>query len=320
MKPRSTKTALIALGGSVALASAAYGIGSATGGGNSGAATAQGAGPARGTRVMWLDREGSLAKRLGVTEARLQAAFDAIRTKEQQSGHDPRSEFENALAGALGVPLSKVQDAFNKLETQHRAAEEARRAAFAGKLASALGLDQAKVKSALDAVRPPDFLDALAGKLGVDPAKLRGALEKVRPAGPMGGPPPFAGPPGEHPGMRFFHKRFGPRRFGPGGPGRFGPGGPPPGAPPGAPRPGRLRFGLRVGPPPMFVDELSKALGVKSSDVRAALEKVRSQLEAQMRARRDRLMTELANQLGIPVQKVKDAFAAEMHSPPWKGP
>ena len=105
-----------------------------------------------------------------------------------------------------------------------------------------------------------------------------------------------------------FHGRFGPRRFGPAGP------------PPGAPPHGGLRFGLRVGPPPMFVDELAKALGVKSSDVRSALGKVRSQLEAQMRARRDRLMTELANQLGIPVQKVKDAFAAEMHAPPWHGP
>ena len=212
-----------------------------------------------------------------MSEARLRAALGAIRKSEQRSGNDPRSQFEKALAGALGVPVSKVQDAFDKLQAQHRDA-------FAKRLANALGLDPAKVTSALDAVRPPDFLDALATKLGVDQAKLRAALDKIRPAGPMGGPPPFAGPPGGHPGMRF-HSRFGPRRFGPAGP------------PPGAPPHGGLRFGLRVGPPPMFVDELAKALGVKSSDVRSALGKVRSQLEAQMRARRDRLMTELANQL-----------------------
>ena len=176
------------------------------------------------------------------------------------------------------------------------------------------------MKSALDTVRPPDFLDALASKLGVDQAKLRAALEKVRPAGPMGGPPPFAGPPGGHPGMRFF-KRGGPRFGPPGGGPRFGP--PPGGPPPGGPPPGgRPRFGLRfqAGPPPMFLDELAKALGMKSSDVRTALDKVRSQLESQMQAHREKLATELANQLGIPVQKVKDALAAEMHAPPWKEP
>ena len=302
MRPRSRKTTLMAVAGSVALASAAYGIGSQSGGGNSGAATAPGFRPVRGTRMMFHDREESLAKRLGVSEARLRAALGAIRKSEQRSGNDPRSQFEKALAGALGVPVSKVQDAFDKLQAQHRDA-------FAKRLANALGLDPVKVTSALDAVRPPDFLDALATKLGVDQAKLRAALDKIRPAGPMGGPPPFAGPPGGHRGLRSFRR---------GGPGRFGP----PGPPPGVPGPGKPRFGLRfhAGPPPMFLDDLAKALGVKSSDLHAALEKVRSQLESQMHARRDRLATQLADKLGIPVQKVKDAFAAEMQVPPWKEP
>src|SRR5437764_628369 len=187
MRPRSRKTTLIAVAGSVALASAAYGIGSQSGGGNSGAATAPGFRPVRGTRMIFHDREESLAKRLGVSEARLRAALGAIRKSEQRSGNDPRSQFEKALAGALGVPVSKVQDAFDKLQAQHR-------------------------------------------------------------------------------------------------------------------------------------DAFAKRLGVKSSALHAALEKVRSQLESQMHARRDRLATQLADKLGIPVQKVKDAFAAEMQVPPWKEP
>jgi hypothetical protein len=119
----------------------------------------------------------------------------------------------------------------------------------------------------------------------------------VGPAGP-GGPHAFGGPGGPPPG-------------GPGGPGlrRFR-GGPPPGGPGG---PGHGRF--RAGPPPGFANELATALGVKSADVTAALEKIRSQLESDMQARRDKLATELADQLGLPAQKVKDALAAEPHGP-----
>ena len=304
------KTTLLALVGSVALASAAYGIGTQTGGGESGAASSQGSRPVRTMGMRWRDRVESLAGRLGVSEARLRAAFEAIRKSEQQSGADPRSQFEKALADALGLPQSKVHDALAKLQAQEQAAESGRRDAFAKALASALGLDHAKVKGALDALRPNpggpppggrlrpfgppggpgDFLDALASKLGVDRNKLRAALEKVRPAGPMGGPHPFAGPPGGHRGLRFFHR-----------------GGPPGGGPP---RPGFGARRFRIGPPPAFAGDLAKALGVRSADVTAALEKVRSQLESQMHARRDKLATDLANQLGIPVQKVKDAFAA----------
>lgn len=317
MNARSRKTTAIALAGSVAVASAAYAIGSQTGGGTSGAATSQSFRPVRAVGARFDHRGASLAARLGVSEARLRAAFDAIWKSHQQSGDDPRTRFEKALAGALGLDQAKVHDALGKLQAKHEAAETARRDAFAKALANELGLDAANVTKALDELRPDrgarpngpplgrphgpaDFLDALAKKLGVDAAKLRAAIEKVRPAGP-GGPHAFGGPGGPPPG-------------GPGGPGlrRFR-GGPPPGGPGGPGGPGHGRF--RAGPPPGFANELATALGVKPADVTAALEKIRSQLESDMQARRDKLATELADQLGLPAQKVKDALAAEPHGP-----
>src|SRR5204862_2274009 len=121
-------------------------------------------------------------------------------------------------------------------------------------LASRLGVSSTKLRSAFDDIRKssprPDpraaFAKALADALGVSESKVTSALDKLGPVGPARAPHPL-GPP-------------------PGGPG--GPGGPP----------GALRF--KVGPPPGFVGDLAKALGVRSSDVRAALAKVRTQLES----------------------------------------
>ena len=71
----------------------------------------------------------------------------------------------------------------------------------------------------------------------------------------------------------------------------------------------------RDAPPAGFADDLAKELGVKSSDVQSALEKIRPQVEADMQARRDKLAQALADRLNLPVQKVKDALAAEPHGP-----
>lgn len=297
MTPRS-KTGAAVLAGAVVLASGAYAIGSQSGGGTSGAATDTAAAAHPG------DPAASLAGRLGVTEAQLRAAFEAIRKSNPPPG---LARFEQALAGALGLPESRVADALAKLRGQHEAAESARRAAFAKSLASELGLDASKVTAALD---------------------------KLHPGGPNG---PHPGGPG-----------FGPPAGGPG----FA--GPPPGGPGGPPGRFRGRFGLRDGrdrflgalaselgvdtsklraaleklrpdgpngdvrrdgPPAGFVDDLAKELGVKSSDVQSALEKIRSHVEADMQARRDKLAQALADRLNLPVQKVKDALAAEPHGP-----
>src|SRR3989440_9543789 len=94
------KTTLLALTGSVALASAAYGIGTQTGGGGSGAASSQGSRPVRGMGIHWRDRGEALAGRLGVSEARPRAAVEAVRKSGEQSGVDPRPPLRKALADA----------------------------------------------------------------------------------------------------------------------------------------------------------------------------------------------------------------------------
>jgi hypothetical protein len=88
------------------------------------------------------------------------------------------------------------------------------------------------------------------------------------------------------------------------------PGGPPP--PPGGP-PGRgLRF--RGGPPPDLA-ALAKQLGVKESDLRAALQKVRgSQQPPNPGDMRDELATKLADKLNVDkadVQKALDEIQKE---------
>jgi Clp amino terminal domain, pathogenicity island component len=297
MSQLGTRTRVIVVAGSLALASTAYGIGSQTGDGTSDAAgrRATKAVPADGPR----DPAASLAKRLGVSEADLRAAFDDIRKSDPPPSGDPRARFEKSLADALGLDQSKVADALDQLRSQHEAKEKERQAAFAKSLAGELGIDAGKVTAAFDKLRP----------------EHRG-MRMHRRGGP-GGPPPGGAPLGPPPG---------------------GMAGPPPGGP-GAPRARRAgndpfltalakeiganRADLRAaldklrpappkdgGPPAEFVDDLAKALGVDRADVRAALEKVRSQVDSDMQARRDKLASELADRLDLPVDKVKDALAA----------
>ena len=320
MTPRRKTTATV-VAGAVVLASGAYAIGSQTGSGTSGAATESSNASAHARAARWDDRASSLANRLGVSEEKLRAAFEDIRKSDP--GGDPRARFQKALADALGLDESKVSDAFATLEKQHRAREDEHRAAFARRLSAALGLDASKVAAALDKLRP-DRSDRGPRPLGPPPG-----------GPPAGGSPPGGPPPG---GPAF------------GGPPPGGPGGPPG---PGVrfrlrgrlgPAPGRDRFlgdlaselgidrsklqdaldkvrptgprGVRAaGPPPEFVNDLADALGVSAADVRSALEKVHSQLEADMQARRDKLAEELAQRLDLPVEKVRDALAAEAPGP-----
>src|SRR4051794_29846615 len=104
-----TKTTAVALTGAVALASGAYALGTQSGGGDAtakaGSSTKSSSSKstrAVGVRVIRRGPFGraaglqSLADKLGTTPAKLQAAFEALRTEK-------RDEFAQKLADELGI-------------------------------------------------------------------------------------------------------------------------------------------------------------------------------------------------------------------------
>jgi biotin operon repressor len=190
-----TKTITAALGGAVALASAAYAIGSQAGDGAATAASSSRSGasgsPAFEMRSVHL-RGGArgagladLAEDLGVSQDKLRDALEAVREDMAPKG-DRRTEHAAALAKALGKSTEDVEKAFETLHDQ-------RRQAFAASLAKSLGLDEAKVRAALERVRPDEdeprgrhggpraMFGDLAEELGVSRTRLRRALRDARP-------------------------------------------------------------------------------------------------------------------------------------------
>jgi transcriptional regulator with XRE-family HTH domain len=180
MKFPKTATALV-LVGAVGLASAAYGIGSATGGGS---ATAESDGNAPTVKHEF--RLGpppgfdDLAEKLGVDADEL---AEAMRDFGEQERSEHRDDFANALAKALGISSGKVAEALDGIVEVHRVRIDER-------LAKELGVDADEVKQALDNVMderprsPEAFAEALADELGVDAAKVEDALEAARPPRP----------------------------------------------------------------------------------------------------------------------------------------
>ncbi|HEV3000266.1 MAG TPA: hypothetical protein VGW75_05945 [Solirubrobacteraceae bacterium] len=154
------RTIIAALAGGVAVASAAFAVGSQAGDGSATADDRRGdrgaverafvAAPPPGRDVIFERRRGGpgvrfaphgdLARRLGVSERRLHEALHAIRP----SG-DPRDALAESLAKSLDVDAGRVRDA---LEAFHRQQHDA----FAERLAKELGIDPGKVK---DALPPP---------------------------------------------------------------------------------------------------------------------------------------------------------------------
>ena len=178
MQLPKTATALVLLG-AVGLASAAYGIGSAAGGGS---ATADPDNPTvkREFRFGPPPGFGDLADKLGVDEDEL---ADAMRDFGEQEMGEHRDDFATQLAAALGVSADKVAEAFDDIVEVHKVRIDER-------LAEKLGVDAAKVRDALDKIRderprsPGEFTEALADELGVDAAKVEDALESLRPPRP----------------------------------------------------------------------------------------------------------------------------------------
>jgi transcriptional regulator with XRE-family HTH domain len=169
MKTRTSKLAVVLLA-AVVLASGAYALGSQTGGGavaagaNASAATGANAANAadrQGPRTVRGVRRGArdlgldaIAQKLGVTPAQLRDALQAIR--RAKTPQQRRTEAIQALATALGKPVDQVTSAVNSvLPGLGQGRGPGRR--FAG-----------------------DFAAALAKALGVDQAKVRAGLDKAR--------------------------------------------------------------------------------------------------------------------------------------------
>ena len=198
---RSSKKAATAavLAGAVALASAAYGIGTQAGNGTAEAARD---GRAQDEPRLMLRFDG-LADELGVDADALE---DAMRDFHEQEEGEVRDAFASALAEALGKPVDEVTAALDEVGPG-----EGRRPGCAphvslrrlaaeldvtrGELRKALGEARSGVDSSFEQ-RHEDLVTFLADRLGVSREKVEEALPEPpapgdRPRFAPGGPPPL---------------------------------------------------------------------------------------------------------------------------------
>ena len=208
----STKAATAAvLAGAVALASAAYGIGTQTGDGTAEAARD---GRAQHGPGLMLRFDG-LADELGVGADELE---QALRDFHEQEEGEVRDAFASALAEALGKPVDEVRAALDEVGPG-----EGRRPGCAPhvslrRLAAELDVTRGELRKALRESRAgmdssfgqrhEDLVTFLADRLGVSREKVEEALPEPpalgdRPRFGPGGPPPpgHGGPPGLQFGM-----------------------------------------------------------------------------------------------------------------------
>jgi DNA-binding MarR family transcriptional regulator len=189
----SKQTAALAVAGAVALASAAYALGTQTGDGSAAAAGAKQAAPpaAPGRPGFFRERRpdlSALATRLGVSTSALRQALDELRPTHRR---EIRDDLAKKLADALGIDVAKVAAALDKLRaTRH---ERHGLHDLAAALAKQLGVTQAKLRAAFETLRADRekafqqrrdaFAEQLAGKLGLDVAKVKAALADFGPWG-----------------------------------------------------------------------------------------------------------------------------------------
>jgi transcriptional regulator with XRE-family HTH domain len=208
------RTSIIVVGGTLAIASVAYGLGTQAG---DGTAVADSQSGERGARLM-VERGGpcgasGLADELGVEESKLEQALRDFKD-------DMRVDFAKELADALGISTSKVTAALDKL---HESREQGFRDRFekhfdrekgpgdmpppparmgfhfgvpSGQLASELGVTRSELRKALGEVEKKAadrfkqhnraLAEFLADRLGLDVDKVLKALPAAR---PVPGPP-----------------------------------------------------------------------------------------------------------------------------------
>jgi hypothetical protein len=169
--PTQRRTSIIVVGGALAVASVAYGLGTQAGDGTAVADNGQ-----EGERGMGIAFRGGpdcgaagLADRLGVDEQKLE---DALRDYRESHAGDVKMSFPSDLADALGISEDKVQAALDKLHGQRERRFE-RRFEERGALPKPPG-------------GPPAIsfhfglpLRELASELGVTRSELRAALREV---------------------------------------------------------------------------------------------------------------------------------------------
>jgi hypothetical protein len=194
-----------ALAGAVALASAAYGIGTQTGDGTAEAARD---GNARAEPTFFMRFDG-LAKELGVDADELE---DALMDFHEQEKGEIRDAFATALAEALGKPVDEVKAALEEVGPG-----EGRRPGCAPhvslrRLAAELEVTRGELRKALRETRAgvdapfegrhEDLVAFLADRLGLSREKVEEALPEPpdpgeRPRFAPSGPPPLghSGPP-----------------------------------------------------------------------------------------------------------------------------
>jgi hypothetical protein len=204
---RSSKKAATAavLAGAVALASAAYGIGTQTGDGTAEAARDRGWEPGPG---LFMRFEG-LADELGVDPDELE---DALTDFAEQEKGEIRDAFASALAEALGKPVDEVSAALDKVGPGESMRPGCAPHVSLRRLAAELDVTRAELREALRETRAgvdepfrdhhEDLVAFLADRFGLSEERVEEALPE---------PPEL----GDRP------------RFGPDGPPRFGPDGPP---------------------------------------------------------------------------------------------
>jgi hypothetical protein len=205
------RTSIIVVGGTLAIASVAYGLGTQAGDGTAVAENSKSG--ERGARLM-IDRAGpcgpsGLADELGVDESKLEQALRDFRGKRKD---DMRVDFAKELAAALGVSTDKVTAALDKLHQGREQRFEQRKppgdmppppgsmsfhfGVPSGQLASELGVSRSELRRALGEVEKQAadrfeqhnraLAEFLADRLGLDVDKVLKALPA---AGPLPGPP-----------------------------------------------------------------------------------------------------------------------------------
>jgi hypothetical protein len=203
--PKPATAAILA--GAVALASAAYGIGTQTDDGTAAAGngTAQDGRAPSGGEPLPGPGFGDLAGELGVDADELR---DALADFHEQEAGERRDAFAAALADALGKPVDEVRAAFDEVQPGDGARPGCAPHVSLRRLATALDVSRSELRKALREARAgedsarEDRRDALvkflADRFGLSENEVEQALPE----------------------------RPGPGRHGPGGPPPFGPGGP----------------------------------------------------------------------------------------------
>jgi hypothetical protein len=134
------------------------------------------------------DLAAAIARELGVDAAKVQSAFDTLRSQNRdRDGRrgDRRDALVNAIASATGVDAARVRAALDEVRAANRPDRPDRRDRrddARQRLATALGVTTDQLQAAVDKVRTDQrnaFATALAQRLNIDVQKVQDALQDL---------------------------------------------------------------------------------------------------------------------------------------------